>query len=304
MFLDWDTGTNEGKEAGLYDNKFQEDSPVLLIFPGLTGGSNTKYVRHFALAARQQGARCVVFNYRGFFHPFQTPMATTSCDLSDVDDVVAHVKNKYPNSLIFGSGFSFGANLITKYLGVRGCTQLTGAMCVSNAFDFVKLSQELDKPLNKILYSMPLAVSLKQNVLFKFSGNYLQLQKVVPDIKTVEKVRTIREIDDQLVRHCYGGRFSTVDHYYNESSSIHHVGNIKIPVLFLNSVDDPFAGRIPTEVCPDNENLLFAVTKRGGHVTFAEGINTFSFQGSWMNKVCMQYMASIRRRLGQNVESV
>lgn len=39
--------------------------PVVLVLPGLTGGSQADYVRCLVAAAHQLGAHCVVFNNRG-----------------------------------------------------------------------------------------------------------------------------------------------------------------------------------------------------------------------------------------------
>ena len=41
------------------------DAPLLLLLPGLTGGSEDTYVQHAARHAREGGLRAVVFNSRG-----------------------------------------------------------------------------------------------------------------------------------------------------------------------------------------------------------------------------------------------
>ena len=42
-----------------------DDAPVLILLPGLTGGSHDSYVRHMVGAASKNGMRAVVFNSRG-----------------------------------------------------------------------------------------------------------------------------------------------------------------------------------------------------------------------------------------------
>ena len=42
-----------------------EDAPVLILLPGLTGGSHDSYVRHMVGTARRWGIRAVCFNSRG-----------------------------------------------------------------------------------------------------------------------------------------------------------------------------------------------------------------------------------------------
>lgn len=42
-----------------------DDAPVLILFPGLTGGSGDSYVQHAVQQARGVGLRAAVFNSRG-----------------------------------------------------------------------------------------------------------------------------------------------------------------------------------------------------------------------------------------------
>lgn len=54
--LDWVPGD---------DRVLPADSPLLILLPGLTGGSDDSYVRHMLIRARNRGWRVVVFNSRG-----------------------------------------------------------------------------------------------------------------------------------------------------------------------------------------------------------------------------------------------
>lgn len=52
--LDWDHPT-----------KADENTPIILILPGLTGDSQASYVKKFVISGVDEGFRMVVFNYRG-----------------------------------------------------------------------------------------------------------------------------------------------------------------------------------------------------------------------------------------------
>lgn len=52
--LDWD-----------YPTKADENTPIILILPGLTGDSQASYVKKFVISGVDEGFRMVVFNYRG-----------------------------------------------------------------------------------------------------------------------------------------------------------------------------------------------------------------------------------------------
>lgn len=40
-------------------------SPIVIILPGLTGGSQSEYIKCLVSAAKKVGIRCVIFNNRG-----------------------------------------------------------------------------------------------------------------------------------------------------------------------------------------------------------------------------------------------
>jgi predicted alpha/beta-fold hydrolase len=56
--LDW-------QHFGEGEQDLPEDAPVLILLPGLTGGSGCTYVRHCVLRMQRAGIRSVVFNSRG-----------------------------------------------------------------------------------------------------------------------------------------------------------------------------------------------------------------------------------------------
>lgn len=49
----------------LHPAKDNENSPVIVVLPGLTGSSSSSYIRGFVLAGQEAGFRIVVFNNRG-----------------------------------------------------------------------------------------------------------------------------------------------------------------------------------------------------------------------------------------------
>lgn len=65
-----------------------EDAPVLILFPGLTGGSCDAYVQHAVLQARHAGIRAAVFNSRGTADsPVITPQFYSASFTGDTREV-------------------------------------------------------------------------------------------------------------------------------------------------------------------------------------------------------------------------
>lgn len=58
---------DDGGEIALdwREDNCEDDSPVILILPGLTGGSDAEYISCLMMAANNIGARVCVFNNRG-----------------------------------------------------------------------------------------------------------------------------------------------------------------------------------------------------------------------------------------------
>jgi predicted alpha/beta-fold hydrolase len=155
-----------------------------------------------------------------------------------------------------------GANMLTKYLGMAGSsavglasgTPLTAAVAVSNAFCFQSLCASLERPMNNLLYSRPLAFMLRSTIV---APNKDMLAQVC-DVNSALSARTIKQIDDRLCRHCYG--LDSVDKYYEVSSSLPHLTSVRVPLLCLNAKDDPFKGTIPYEAVASNAHVMLAVT--------------------------------------------
>ena len=62
---------------------------------------------------------------------------------------------------------------------------------------------------------------------------------------------------------------------YCRAASIHQrIPNIKVPCLFMSSIDDPIVGSktIDYDVFNSNENCVLATTKYGGHIGYYESV--------------------------------
>lgn len=74
--------------ASLCMQDLPEDAPVLILFPGLTGGSGDSYVQHAVLQARHAGVRAAVFNSRGTADsPVLTPQFYSASFTEDTREV-------------------------------------------------------------------------------------------------------------------------------------------------------------------------------------------------------------------------
>jgi len=151
--LDWVAGD---------DRALPRDAPVLVLLPGLTGGSDDTYVRHMLMTARRKGWRVVVFNSRGCADsPVTTPKFYSASFTGDLRQVIDHVLCRYPQSNVYAAGWSLGANILVRYLGEEtDKCPLSGAVSLCNPFNLVIADEDFHKGFNNV-YDKALARALR-----------------------------------------------------------------------------------------------------------------------------------------------
>jgi predicted alpha/beta-fold hydrolase len=101
--LDW-VYTFKGKEC-----KFSPDTPTVVIMHGLCGDSNAEYLVHLVEVLIMKNYRVVVMVARGCGGvPLSTPIPFNGARTLDFKETVDYVHTKYPDSILFGMGFSLG----------------------------------------------------------------------------------------------------------------------------------------------------------------------------------------------------
>ena len=98
---------------------------------------------------------------------------------------------------------------------------------------------------------------------------------------------TLQELDDVYTRKLAG--FNNVTDFYNAMSCTHHLKNIKVPIVFINSRDDPIVPPPLLEIVRDAalkyDNMIFVEQKFGGHLGFYEGGFFYSNPLTWQDRM-------------------
>lgn len=103
----------EFENIGSLDSK-----PMLILLHGLAGGSFEIYLKHVVWPLIEakgplQWEACVI-NSRGCaLHKITTPILYNARATWDITQIVPWLRRKFPNRLLFGAGFSLGANILT-----------------------------------------------------------------------------------------------------------------------------------------------------------------------------------------------
>ncbi len=101
----------------------------------------------------------------------------------------------------------------------------------------------------------------------------LELHSMYPDrfdLKTVDRIESIRGFDRELVIESLG--FKSAKEYYDATSGLKVLPELKLPTLVIYAQDDPFfdPSIIPElkEICDRNSHLDLLLTRHGGHVGY------------------------------------
>ena len=82
---------------------------------------------------------------------------------------------------------------------------------------------------------------------------------------------SLMDLDRNAIQPFFG--FKSPKEYYDYTEAVGKLHHLKIPTFFLNVQDDPFIDPklYPVKEIEANENLIFGITKRGGHCSHITG---------------------------------
>ncbi|KAJ2159684.1 hypothetical protein GGF46_002856 [Coemansia sp. RSA 552] len=264
--LDWcDNGTET-----------KADSPVVLMMAGVGGSSQEYHMRVMAkaLTNSEPGFRVAVMNHRGTARtPITSPRPYDTGFTEDFRTAVNHVSKTHPGSKLVGVGFSMGANILTKYIGEESnhC-RLSCAVAVCCPYDIKVSSAAINESnmLNNYVFQPAVMGTLMRAIK---RASHLEIRPEWDlDMKRIRTATRLSELEEEMLVKI--GGYRDVTQYYEESSSVHHMDNIQIPFLAINSLDDritPPHG-IPFQKFTANTCLALALVPHGGHLGFFTGM--------------------------------
>lgn len=277
--LDW----TEPQDRGLGIEGSQ--SPLLVLFHGLEGSSNSHYARALMHAAMQRGWRGVVVHFRGCSGEInRLPRAYHSGDSAEIDWILRRLRDESADGPLYAAGVSLGGNALLKWLGEQredALAVVQRATAISAPVDLHAAGRALEQGFN-MLYTRNFLSTMKRKSLAK-----LRRHPGLFDEALLCAARTLREFDDLVTAPLHG--FAGVDDYYTRASSKPHLVCVAVPTLLLNARNDPF---LPDAALPAPQELSSAITSafpdEGGHVGFPDG------RGSsvWMPQSVLEFLAA------------
>jgi predicted alpha/beta-fold hydrolase len=265
----WDTPDGDFIDLDWLDGSpLPPRSPLVVLFHGLEGGSQSHYALAL-MAALQRTAWCgVVVHFRGCSgEPNRLPRAYHSGDSGEIDWVLRRLKALRQGAPLHAVGVSLGGNALLKWLGERqhdATGILQSATAVSAPMDLMAAGDVLGSGFN-LIYARHFLATMKRKSLAKLSR--------FPGLFNRERMmasRTLREFDDLVTAPLHGYR--NTDDYWTRASSKPLLRHIAVPTLIINARNDPF---LPQHALPQAHAAAAAVVLEfpatGGHVGFVSG---------------------------------
>ena len=258
--LDWSAGS-----APLLE---KPETPLVVLFHGLEGSSDSHYARALMHALAATGWAGVVVHWRGCSgEPNRRPRVYHSGDTAEIDWILRRLKTVHGARPLFAVGVSLGGNVLLKWLGEReseASQLLRAATAVSAPMDLAACGHNLARGFNRV-YTRHFLASLVPNAAAK-----LRQFPDLFDARRLNEVRTVFEFDDLVTGPLHG--YAGAEDYWRRASSKPGLRAIGLPTLILNARNDPFmpATALPTkaEVSP---SVTLELPQAGGHVGFVSG---------------------------------
>lgn len=250
-------------------------SPIVMLLHGLSGSSDSNYIKGMQHALLLRGYRSVAMNFRGCGgEPNRLARSYHSGDTEDLDILYRHLRRREPETPIAAIGYSLGGNVLLKWLGERcGSVSLFAAAAVSVPMLLSACADRMDKGLS-VVYRDHLIRELKCYIQDKL--HHLERHECTEEAEKLRNLgdlsdtRSFWEYDDRVVAKLYA--FEDAHDYYHQSSSRHYLCRIRVPTLIIQAADDPF---MTPEVLPSPQELtpfiFFELSEKGGHVGFIAG---------------------------------
>ncbi|XP_046334830.2 monoacylglycerol lipase ABHD2-like [Haliotis rufescens] len=274
----------------------------MLVCPGIANSSENPYIRTFADAAVRGGYRVAVLNHLGVLadQKLTSPRVFDYGSTQEFHHMVEDMRKIYPNSSFLAVGFSMGANIITKYLGEHPDHQkhFICGMSLCQGYDIASFNKCLERSALMRLYNNTIAKNVKtllrrhRDVLFSSEA---ERRYGKTDVDQVFNSASLFDLAKTFS--CRRAGFEDPDEYYTWGSSATYLDNITIPMLFLNTLDDPVVSPsvhgIARKFAETHDNCLFVVTRHGGHLGFYEGGFFVPSHVTWLERAALEYAGAV-----------
>ena len=262
-------------------------TPTLVVLHSITGDAQSMRLIVRDLR-RATGWRVVVCTRRGHGAlELTAPVLDTMGLTDDLREQLARIRERYPESPLYGVGVSAGSGLLTRYLGEEGPRSLIRAgVAYCPGYDISVAWGRVPA-----MYSQAMAKRLKRHFLEPHAQMFGHL-------KTYETCLATRDLASFHAQFYEIAGCADIDAYYARSNPVLVFDKVTVPVMIINADDDPVCVeqnvRDHIDAVSRVPNAMLVRTKHGSHCAFFEGWNA----RSWANRLIADYLVNVQELQG------
>ncbi|MGQ0597616.1 YheT family hydrolase [Aquabacterium sp.] len=243
--------------------------PLLVLFHGLEGSSQSHYARAFAHWAHAQGWDYAVPHFRGCSGELNRgPRAYHSGDHAEINWILRRLALGHQGPVL-AVGVSLGGNALLRWAqeaGADASRVVRAVVAISSPIDLAAAGHAIGRGFNRQVYTRMFLNSMKPKALAKL--------KQFPGLFNEAALRASRDLyayDNVFTAPLHG--FASTEDYWAKCSAKPGLRHMRdVPALVLNARNDPF---VPASCLPTKGEVGPAVTlwqpHEGGHVGFPAG---------------------------------
>lgn len=260
---------------------------LVILTHGLEGDSNRQYIRGAAKLFSQNGWDVLAWNCRSCSGEMNRAFRMYHHgDIEDIGTVVHHVLQSGDYDTVALVGYSMGANITMKYLGVHGenlPSPIRAAAVFSAPCDLESGAEVLDRWGNAF-YRRRFMRALVRKIKVKNAQYPGRL-----DLSKLRLVERWRDFDEYFSAPICGYRDAS--DFYKNASAKNFIAGIRIPTLLVNAQNDPILtpACMPDDLARTHPFFHFEMPEHGGHCGFLyRNENEFS----WSEQRALEFVGS------------
>ncbi|MEL6925099.1 MAG: alpha/beta fold hydrolase [Bacteroidota bacterium] len=257
---------------------------LVILTHGLEGNSQRHYIRGAAKFFSQQKWDILAWNCRSCSGEMNRgPRLYNHGEIEDFTEVVNHAATAKDYQQIVLIGYSMGGSITLKYLGVQAA-RLPEIITHGIAFSspcYLKPSADSLNRWSNWIYKKRFLQMLSEKMRKKAA----QFPNLI-DPDKLDQVDQWRDFDEHFSAPLSG--FETADAFYEYASAANFMSTITIPVLLVNTQNDPIIppACTPVQLCQRHPSIFLEQPKVGGHI----GFMTSDRSVSWMETRAMDFI--------------
>jgi len=263
----------------------EQQGPLVIIFHGLEGCSDSNYVRGLMRALTHAKLGGAVMHFRGCSGEANRKRQSYHCGHTvDIAWTLNKIALTHPKQQLCTVGFSIGgAALLNSLAQERLPKQLIYSLVVSPPFEPRSGANRMNKGFSQLYQRFLVKDCVKAAKAKIRAGIDLGI-----DLEQLEKAKTFWQFDHHVTAPLHG--FGGADDYYNRAAPRQRLKQIERSCHIIHALDDPFFEQSMIPKADElGENTILELCQHGGHVGFVTG--SFWKPNFWLENRLLQLIS-------------